>query len=105
MMRLGVIDANDMLIEAELDNRIFHVGLSWNETGQLWSLSIRDLNLSVLASGISVVANWPLFVQMRRPEFPEGELAVYAVPGSRLDRRSFVDGRAGLFYLSAEELA
>lgn len=104
MMILNTIDANDMLIEAHLEDRVFNVGLSWNETGQLWTLSIRDLNLSVMASGIAVVQNWPLLHQVRQPEFPPGELAVEASPNITLGRKSFVNGEATLYYVAIEDM-
>lgn len=103
-MRIGTIDANDMLIEAELDGKVYNIGLSWNEEGQLWTLSIRDLNLSILASGIGVVPNWPLLRQVRQPEFPQGEIAVDFPRGETLTRSSFTDGIATMFYLSPSDL-
>lgn len=105
MMRIGVIDANDMLIEAQLDDSVYHLGLSWNEEGQFWTLSIRDLNLSIMASGIAVVPNWPLLNQIRQPEFPPGEIAVYSPPGVDIGRKSFVNGSAAMFYFSETDFA
>lgn len=105
MMQLGVIDANDQMIEATLDGQVFNVGLSWNEECQLWTISLRDLNLDVLVSGIAVVPAWPLLQQFRRPEFPLGELAVYTPVGVGLDRQSFASGTAGLYYFFASEIA
>lgn len=105
MILINTIDANDMLIEAQLDDGIYHLGLSWNQEGQLWTLSIRDLNFAVLASGIAVVPNWPLLNQVRRPEFPEGEIAVYSVNDAKLVRKSFVNGEAAIFYFSPDEIA
>lgn len=104
MMRLGVIDANDMLMEAQLDGRVYNVGLSWNQEGQLWTLSIRDLNFSILAAGIAVVQNYPLLFKIRQPEFPPGEFGVDAPSNIRLGRKSFVDGTANLYYLTAAEV-
>jgi hypothetical protein len=104
MMQLGIIDANDMLIEAELEDSVFNIGLSWNEEGQLWTLSIRDLNLSILASGIAVVPSFPLLRQIRKTYFPPGEIAVYSVNNRPLGRKSFVNGEAAMFYFSREDL-
>jgi hypothetical protein len=104
MMRIGTIDANDQLIEAEMDGRVFVLGLSWNQEGALWTLSLRDIDRVVLASGLAVVPNWGLLRQARRPEFPPGELAVDAPAGHTLTRRSFIDDIAALFYILREEL-
>lgn len=105
MMRIGLIDANDMLAEVECDDRVFNIGMSWNEEGALWTMSVRDLNFSIIASGIAVVPNWPLLRQVRRPESPDGEFAVDAAPGARLGRQSFVTGAATLYYLSPIDIA
>ena len=102
MLRLSTIDANDMLMEAELDGRVFHIGLSWNEEGQLWTLSVQDLNRVIIASGIGVVPGWPLLRHVRRPEMPDGELAVDAV--GKLDRQSFTAATANLYYLTVADL-
>jgi hypothetical protein len=104
MMVLGVIDANDQIIEADLDGTTYHVGLSWNEEGQLWTMSLRDLDQQILVSGIALVPLSPLLRQVRRPSLPPGELAIEAAPGSILDRQSFSSGRARLWYFSPEDL-
>lgn len=103
MIQIFPIDANDQIIEAQLDGGVFNLGLSWNEEGQLWTLSIRDLNLSYLVSGIAVVPNWPLLSQFRQPSFPVGEIAVYAPHGVRLNRNSFKDGIAYMAYFEVSD--
>lgn len=105
MIRIGLIDENDQLSEAELDNRVFNIGMSWNEEAQFWTMSIRDLNLELLASGIAVIGNYPLLNQIRRTEFPGGELVVDIDPSKTITRSSFVDGTARLFYFSVDDLA
>lgn len=104
MIELGIIDANDMLIEAELDDSVYNVGLSWNQEGQLWTLSIRDLNFSILVSGIAVVPSYPLLRQIRRTYLPLGDFMVYSVNDKPLNRKSFVNGEAAVLYFTAEEL-
>jgi hypothetical protein len=103
MIQLGIIDANDMLVEAELDDSVYNIGLSWNQEGQLWTISVRDLNFSLLVSGIAAVPGFPLLYQVRRTELPPGQLWIYSVNNNKLNRKSFVNGEAGLFYFTAEE--
>src|SRR5690349_18790186 len=105
MIQLGVIDENDMLIEAELDDSVYHIGLSWNQEGKLWTLSVRDLNYSLLVSGIAVVPSYPLLYQVKRSFLPPGDFMVYSVNDRQLDRKSFVKGEAILFYLTFDELS
>lgn len=105
MMQIGLIDANDQLVEAELDSDVYHLGLSWNEEGQLWTMSVRDLNRTLLISGIAVVPFALLLRQVRRPGLPSGDFAVITTTlGMRLVRSSFVDGTAALVYASLEDL-
>ena len=104
MIELGTIDANDMLIEAELEDSVYHIGLSWNQSGQLWTLSIRDLSYSLLISGIAAVPGYPLLKQVRRSYLPAGDLAIYSINNKNLNRYSFVKGEANLLYFTAEEL-
>jgi hypothetical protein len=98
------IDANDMIIEATLDDGQYIIGLSWNQLAQFWTMSLRDLNFSVLCSGMMVIPRWPLLFQTRQPEFPPGEIYVDCNKGVVLDRYSFVNGSAAILYLSEADL-
>ena len=103
MTPISFIDANDQLIEADLDGVTYHIGLSWNEEGQLWTMSIRSLDRQILVSGVAVVPSTLLLRPIRRPSLPPGEFIVAAGPGTLLDRLSFVSGKAFMFYLSTED--
>src|SRR3712207_3612816 len=105
MILLQTIDANDQLIEAELDGQTFYVGASWNEEGQFWTLSLRNLSGVMLASCIPAIPEWPLLFQIRNPSMPPGELGVWLRQNATLDREAFLRGDAALVYLEAAELA
>lgn len=105
MILLDLIDANDQLLEAELDGSAYYLGVSWNEAGQLWTISVRDLNKQVLVSGICAVPLYALLHQVRRSEMPPGELIVDCVPGTALNRSSFTDGSATLWYFDVDDMA
>lgn len=105
MIAFNLPDANDALIETTLDDRGFHLGLSWNEAGGLWTMSVRDLNRQFLIAGVAVVPLWPLLRQVRRPELPPGDFVVAAASGTVLDRQSFVSGAATLLYFDADDIA
>lgn len=104
MMPISVQDENDQLIEADMDGTTYHLGLSWNEEGGLWTFSLRDLNRELLVSGIALVPGGPLLRQIRNPQLPPGEIAVDAPAGYVMDRNSFVSGPATLWYFSPEDL-
>lgn len=104
---IGIIDANDQLIEAELSGRTYYLNISWNEEMQDWSMGLRNLDKEVLVSGIMMVPLYPLLRQMRRDDFPPGELIIAISGANRQDlhRQSFINGEAVLFYVEPEDLA
>ena len=104
---VGVIDANDMLVEAELSGSTYYLGISWNEEMGEWTMSIRNLDEQLLVSGIPVVPLYPLLRQTRRVGYPPGELIVAISGGVNqdLDRQSFIEGKAVMFYVEPEDLA
>jgi hypothetical protein len=103
MIALKVIDANDQQLEADLEGRTYFIRLSWNESGEFWTLSLRDAADTGLIYGVPLVPAHPLLLQYRRPEFPPGEIAVSAIE-PRLTRQSFKDGAAALLYLTRAEM-
>ena len=97
------IDANDMLMEADLDDVTYQVGLHWNQEASRWTLSVHDLDGEPLVSGLAVVADFPLLRQVRDVLLPEGEFVVDC-PGDVIGRRAFVEGRAVLMYFTSDEI-
>lgn len=105
LTEISLIDSNDMLIEAQLSDSVYYIGMSWNEEAQQWVMSLRDLNQEVLISGIAVVPNWPMLYQIRRPDFPPGELIAFTPKFTEIKRRTFMEGKAFLFYIENDNAA
>lgn len=105
MTPFDLLDTNDQLHEAELDGATYSVTFSWNEEAQRWTMSLRNLNRDVLVSGIAVVPLWPMLRQVRTLDMPPGEFVVDCLPGTVLDRRSFANGAASLWYFTADDVA
>lgn len=103
MIRFQPIDANDQLIEAELDGALYHVSLSWNQEASRWTMAVLDLDKRLIVSGIAMVPLWPLLRQVRGPEIPAGEFVVDA-PKGWIGRDSFVQRDATLFYVEEAEV-
>jgi hypothetical protein len=104
---VGIIDANDQLIEAEFSGKTYYLGVSWNEEAHIWTMSLRNLDRQLLVGSIAMVPLYPLLRQMRRDDFPPGELII-AISGEyrqMLHRDSFKNGEAVLFYVEPEDLA
>lgn len=106
MLQILPIDANSQLIEAELGETSYQVGLDWNESAGLWTLSLRNLDSALLLSGVPVLTGALLLRQARTPDCPPGDFLASVTPaGARIGRGDFVAGRAALYYLTPDEVA
>lgn len=104
MQLIRPFDQNDYLIECELDDQTFFLRLSWNSEAQIWVLGVEDANEETILQGVVLVANSWLLQQFRRLALPPGDFIVYAPnPNEVIDRTAFLDGRATLYYVTAEE--
>ena len=105
MIIISPIDANDQIIEADLDGSTYYLGLSWNQTAGFWTMSVRDLAGEYLASALPVVPFWPLMHQVRKATLPPGDIGVWTRDGSPPGRGSFADLTAVMVYFTAAEMA
>jgi hypothetical protein len=99
------VDANDQLIEADLEGDTYYIGLSWNQTMGAWTMSVRDLAGEYLASALPLVPYWPLLHQVRKATMPPGEIGVWTRDGLPPGRQDFNDMTAVLVYFTAAEMA
>jgi len=105
MYKLNVIDANDQMIEAVLDGTKFFINLVWNESDKSFIINLHDSNSEIILAGVKVVPNYPLFFQSRASFMPLGDIVVGLSPViNRIERSSFEDGLAELFYFPEDEL-
>lgn len=103
---LEVHDWNSQAIEATLDGILYYIVLDWNESGQYWSIAIRNSAYRTLIDGISLVPNYPLTYQFRYGDMPPGELMVqtrHATNGP-IPRDGFATGIYELVYTTEEEM-
>lgn len=83
-----------------LDGRQYTLGLSWNQFGSFWTLSLWDAEESAIVLGVRVNTNWPILRYYRYdPRTPRGELMALDLAGYREDREAATVGE------SAEERA
>jgi hypothetical protein len=101
-----VQDLNSQAIEAVLDNMLFYIVLDWNDTGQYWTMSIRNSSYQTLIDGISVSANFPLTWQFRYSDMPPGELQVNSskLRSGPVPRDGFSSGAYQLIYYTYQDL-
>jgi len=105
MFEILTIDANDQLLEVDLDGETYFIRLSWNSEAAHWALEIQNYNQETLIAGIVVVSNVPLLARFHYLPVPPGELiAVVLGDTAGIARRGFLDGAAALTYVPVSEV-
>jgi hypothetical protein len=101
-----VADVNSQAIEAILDDILFYIVLDWNDSGQYWTMAIRNSAYSTLVDGISISANYPLTWQFRYRDMPPGELWVISARyrNGPVPRDGFSSGLYQLTYQTVQDL-
>jgi hypothetical protein len=106
MFVLEVQDKNSQAIEATLDGVLFYIVMDWNESGQYWSMAIRNSAYAVLIDGIAVVPNFYLLYQFRYEDTPAGGLMVGHAnfTNGHIPRDGFKSGKYQLIYVTEQDL-
>ena len=103
---IPTIDENSQSLEVVLDNNVFFIILNWNQSGNVWSMSIRNSAYETLASGISLTVNYPLTFQFRYSDMPPGEIEVISsmFTNGPIPRDGFTSGKYQLVYFTQQDL-
>ena len=106
MFILEVQDKNSQAIEAILDEVLFYIVLDWNESGQYWTMAIRNSAYATLIDGIAVVPNYPLMYQFRYEDMPAGTLIVGTskYTNGHIPRDGFKTKKYELIYFTEQDL-
>ncbi|MCQ9124367.1 phage baseplate plug family protein [Rodentibacter caecimuris] len=104
MFTIVLADKNDFITEVNLDDEVFFLHFSWNDTIGFWSLAIENAYNDELVSGIVILPERPLIELVRRDELPLGELIVVREDNLPfVGRDDFVNGKAALIYIGVDE--
>lgn len=105
MIALPVLDANDSLLEVELDGEVYFLRMSWNSEGEFWVMALEDYARNTIVAGVRVVADVALLPMFRHLAVPPGELYALLLDDTRSDiaRGDFVSGTAALIYVDEGE--
>ncbi|OBW92976.1 phage baseplate plug protein [Gallibacterium salpingitidis] len=104
MFTIQLPDKNDFITEVNLDDEVFFLHFSWNDTLQFWSLAIENAYNDELVSNIVVLPNRPLISPIRREAFPIGELIVVREDSQQaIGREDFISGKATLIYIEVDD--
>lgn len=93
---------NDYICRVMLDGepRVLH--LSYNSTGDYWTVGFCDSEGNPIVDGIRIVPNFPLNMWYLSYAIPQGVL--FAKATDEITRYSFDNGDAVLCYLPVEDL-
>lgn len=105
MIKIPVIDANDSIIEVELEGQTYFVRMSWNSEGEIWVLTMEDYAHTVLVAGVVVVPGVSLLDMFRHLGVPPGELWAVLMDDTRatIGRTDFATEDAALIYVEEDE--
>ena len=104
MFTIEIPDHNDNLVEVELDEEIFFLHFSWNETAQYWTLSIENAYNDELISCLPLLPHRALIQPVRNNELPLGELiTIREDDHATIGRADFKNGTAQLVYVSVDD--
>lgn len=109
MQMISMIDANDFIVQAVLDDVQYRLHFAWNDAVRQWTVDIRDTSNADLVRGIAVMPNFPLLLQHQRHKLPKGELL--AVVNDSQDKASqsiprdgFLTGKFTMVYIPEDEI-
>lgn len=89
----------------KLDGVEYVLTFEWNERDARWYFSIADEDGEPIASGVKVVADWPLLRRVVDPRCPPGEIgAVDATGAGEPPGRYDLGERVKIYYYDADEL-
>ena len=104
MFLIDVPDINDSLVEVELDEEVFILHFSWNDTVGYWSLSIENVYNDELISCMPIYPNRRLLEFVKSAQLPLGDLIVIRNDdAASIGRADFSNGSAALMYIGVDD--
>ena len=97
---IEVPDMNDSVVKVSLQNRLYQLRFTWNDTGGYWMLGVMDSLGTPLLLGVKMVPQFPLNLLFGRDDMPSGIFAVLTEKES-VGRQGFADGTARFVFVPA----
>lgn len=96
-------DSNDLVSSIEIGKYKYRLRITWNSQG-FWTLHLWDKDKNPILCNVKIVPNFPLLMthHCQNDLIPTGEFLVLS-DVDVLDRRSFIDDKASLVYVTKEE--
>lgn len=103
MIEIIVPERADSVSRISLEDNEYKLRFTYNESGNFWSLGIKNANDDILVSSIRIVPNFPLNVFLGTKDAPKGIFVCICNNGD-IDKYAFVDGRAHMCYMESGEV-
>ncbi len=91
-----------------LDGESFLFQFTWNTRMEAWTVSIFDLDLVEIITGLKLVLNWEHFFQYRHLPLPPGQLLVFDPDPNNKTKIGFEDFKNSralkLVYIEEDEV-
>lgn len=91
--------------QVSLDGVIYNLFFDWNDRGSYWTMTITDINNTVLLANLKIVPNFDIHKRYALTSSPAGAFAVYSrvSNSSDISYEDFISTRE-LIYLTEAEL-
>lgn len=104
MITISIPHHNDSLLEVELDEEIFFLHFSWNETGGFWTMAVENAYNDEIVSSIPLLPNRLLLSQFSLEALPLGDFMVVREDDLQtVGREDFFAKKATLIYLEVND--
>ena len=90
---------NDFIMRVMLDGALYIIHMSYNSTGDFWTLGFLTSDETPIVDGIKIVPNFPLNFWYMPYDVPQGLIWVKS-SAERIGKNAFSDGSAKLCYVS-----
>lgn len=107
MITIPTIDQNDFVVEADLEGVTYFLHLAWNSEAGYWVMAIENASNEAILNGVVLSPNTPLLKSFHYLTVPPGEFVAYVDDAmvERIGRDDFLNGKAQLVYLTADDYA
>ncbi len=98
---IEVPDLNDSVSRIVLDDTVYYIRFTYNDTFDFWKLSVYTDLMEPIVQGIKIVPNYPLNLFVTTRPLPRGFFMAYS-RDDRICRSNFRDGKAEFMFVPVQ---
>lgn len=103
MIYIEVPDMNDSMSTITIDGEQFVIRFTYNELGNYWSFGIYNIEQKPIIAMTKIVPNFPINHFFTYTELPDGVFGALSKE-KRIERYSFIEGKAKFVYIPKAEM-